>query len=386
MSKINILHIVTKLELGGAQKNVLSILEGLDKEKYNPFLISGRKGILVKNALSLKGVEINLISTLHRRINILCDFLAIYAIYRYIKKKKISIVHTHSSKAGILGRWAAKLAGVPVIIHTIHGWEFHQQQDFFSHHLFVSLESITAKITTKMVAVSRYDIRAGLEKRICSEDKYFLIRYGIKKGDFFNLRIDIKSKKAELNLEPDSLVVGMVACFKAQKSPLDFIKVAHLVTKILPRVKFLLVGDGILYAKITNLIKKYSLENNILLSGWRRDIPEIMAVLDVFVLTSRWEGLPIVCLEAMASSKSVVVTAVGGASEIIREGENGFLAPAGDVEKMSARVIQLLMDEGLRQRMGQRGRALLDPAFEQSFMLNRINHLYDNLRKENLLS
>lgn len=377
---VKVLHIVTKLELGGAQKNVLSILETLDKKKYNLFLVSGKEGILVKDALALKGVEVNLIWPLYRQINLFFDLLAIYEIYRYIKKKKIEIVHTHSSKAGILGRWAAKLAGVPVIVHTIHGWEFHQWQNSFLNLLYSSLERITARITTSFVAVSQYDIQAGLKRNIGTQKKYHLIRYGIKKEDFSNIRVDIKSKKEELAFNSGSSVVGMIACFKPQKSPLDFIKVAQRVSKTVPEARFLLVGDGKLRKAIESLIQRSALNSKVILTGWRRDIPRIISLLDIVVLSSLWEGLPLVVLEAMAGAKPIVATSVGGIPELIQDGENGFLVSPRDARSMSEKVVFLLKDKGLSQRFGQRGRELFNSShFQTDYMISQLDNLYDSL-------
>jgi len=169
----------------------------------------------------------------------------------------------------------------------------------------------------------------------------------------------------------------MVACFKPQKAPQDFIFLAHRVCQVLPSTRFLLVGDGELRPEVEELIRRFKLKEKVILTGWRRDVPEIMQIIDVLVLTSLWEGLPIVFAEAMASGKPVVATAVDGAKEAIIEGVNGFLVEPHNIEKFAERVIKLLRDRNLAQRMGREGKKMVYPTFDLTHMLNRIETLYE---------
>lgn len=377
--RLNVLHIITKLELGGAQKNALYIAGLLDKERYNLSLLSANKGILVADALKISGVNPTFLPTLERPINPVKDFLTLIRLVRFIKDKKFDIVHTHSSKAGILGRWAARLAGVPVIVHTIHGWGFHHGQNPLARRFFIFLERVTAKITDKLIAASESDIKNGLAAGIAAQEKYTLIRYGIPIREFTDCRVDVRKKKQELGLKEDSPVVGMVACFKPQKAPEDFLKVAAMVKEGLPETKFLLVGDGILRRKLEALRNQLGLKNDVVFSGWRRDIPQILPVLGVFVLTSLWEGLPVVILEAMACGLPVVTTATSGAQELVRPGINGFVAALGDTQTMARKISLLLRDKALSHKMGQEGKRLLDdPGFRVENMVKDVDGLYQN--------
>ena len=172
---IRILHIVTKLELGGAQRNVLDILSGLDQKRFEIHLISS-KGLLNDEARAIPHLHLTLLPFLRRPPNPIFDLWAFLVLVSYMKRNKIQIVHTHSSKAGILGRWAARLAGVPVIIHSVHGWGFHDYLKSFLNDFFIFLERVTARITTKLIAVSENDIRKGLDLRIGSQNQYLLVR------------------------------------------------------------------------------------------------------------------------------------------------------------------------------------------------------------------
>ena len=375
MRKINLLYVITKLELGGAQKQLLSLIANLDKKRFNIFLFTAQNGLLIQDALALKYVTLIRSRNLERAINPLKDFLAFLEIYRSIKEHKIEIVHTHSSKAGVIGRWAAGLAKLNFIIHTVHGWSFNDYQPFFIRQLFIALERITARITDRLIVVSGHDREKGLRNHIGNEDKYALIQYGIDYAEF----IGKDNTRGELGIGPLELAVGMVACFKAQKSPQDFIKVAFSVSQIISGVKFILIGDGVLRKPIEGLIKGFGLADKIMLTGWRRDVHRLLPAFDVFVLTSLWEGMPVSALEAMASSKPLVATQTGGIQEIVIEGETGFLVPRGDLKKMSEKLVLLLKDERLRKEMGRNARDFLGSDFKTQNMVKKNQDLYENL-------
>ena len=369
---------ITKLELGGAQKQLLSLINHLNKEKYKPFLFTAKEGLLLAEALSINGLTLKKSRWLERPINLFKDLLASLEIYRFIKKNNIVILHTHSSKAGILGRLAARLARVKIIVHTVHGWSFHDYQPRAVGLFFIWLERLAAAFTDKLIVVSNYDKEKGLDKHIGKENKYALIRYGI---DYMEFSSKCQIFRKELGLDTNDLVVGMIACFKPQKSPQDFIKLAFLINKVSPNVKFLLVGDGILRRCIERLIDKFNLQDCVILTGWRWDIPKILAVIDIFVLTSLWEGLPITVLEAMASSKPIIATNTGGIGEIIVEGKSGFLVPAGDTNAISQQLVDLLMDRNLRGQIGQNARQSLDFNFNLTNMIRNNENLYDDTIK-----
>ncbi len=377
MQKINLLYVVTKLELGGAQKQLLSLVRRLDKQRFNVFLFTAQDGLLLNETLSISGLKVEKSLFLERAINPLCDILALFEIYQFIKKNNIEIVHTHSSKAGILGRWAARLAGVSIILHTVHGWPFNDYQPNFLKFLFIYLERISAKFTDKIVVVSRHDMKKGLQYKIGGEDKYELVRYGIDYSEFNNAdRADIRK---ELGVGGNELAVGMVSCFKPQKSPQDFIRLAGLVNKKMPNVKFILTGDGVLRKDIEKLIKQCNLNDKIILTGWRRDAARIFSAMDIFVLTSLWEGLPVTVLEAIAARRPVIATNTGGVAEIIEEGRTGFLVARKDMDDMAEKVSALLNNENLRKKICQNARQSLGPACTVTNMSQSYRDLYERL-------
>ncbi|MDD4893961.1 MAG: glycosyltransferase, partial [Candidatus Omnitrophica bacterium] len=261
---------ITKLELGGAQNQVLSLIKHLDQSKFRLFLFTAQDGLLIPEAEAIKGLTLRKSRCLERPINPLRDFLALIAIYRFIKKNNIRIVHTHSSKAGILGRMAAKLAKVGVIIHTVHGWSFNDYQPGLVRWFYIWLERIIAQFTDSIIVVSSHDKQQGIANRIGADNKYSIIHYGI---DYAQFSVKGQGIREELGISASDLMVCMVSCFKPQKSPQDFIRLASLINESFPNAKFILVGDGILREKIERLIHKLNLQGQVILTGWRRDIP-----------------------------------------------------------------------------------------------------------------
>jgi glycosyltransferase involved in cell wall biosynthesis len=375
--KKNLLFIVTKLELGGAQKHALDLVRHADKDHFNIFLFAAKEGLLVQEACSLPGARIHLSCFLDRAINPVRDFLAFFEILFFIRKNRIALVHTHSSKAGILGRWAAWLAGAKAI-HTVHGWSFNDHQPGIVRIFLEGLERLTAKITDRIIVVSSWDKHLGLGRGIGRESQYLLIPCGIDIDAFSKEKSDT-SLRRELGLEEGDLVVGSVACLKKQKAPLDFVKLAGLVKEAVPGVKFLLAGDGELRGDVCALRNRLGLSRDVFLLGWQKDIPRFLRSLDVFVLTSLWEGLPVSVLEAMASSKAVLVTDTGGVRDIVREGQTGYLAPARDVRGMKEKLVMLLTDAERRQQCADAGRRSLTRERRIETMLEHIFAVYKGL-------
>jgi len=354
--KRKIIHVITKLELGGAQKVVLTTLERLPRDQYDVALITGPDGLLVERATHIEGLNCVWMPSLVREIRPVQDLQALIGLYKVFRREKPDIVHTHSSKAGILGRWAAKLAGVPFIFHTVHGFAFHDFQRPAVKGMYVWLERITTKITTKLVMVSYANAEKGERNGIFKRRHWILCRAAISVQDF--MQSDPRRRKlAEWGVPTDRLVVGMIACLKPQKSPLDFVEVAARILKQNNQVHFVLAGDGELRPEVEKRIAEHGIGDRFTLLGWQTDMPEVYRNLDIVVLTSLWEGLPCVFSEAMAGGLPVVATNVDGAREAIIHGENGFLHEPRDIDGIASSVSKLLNNHELRQAMGRHGKS-----------------------------
>jgi len=375
MHKINLLYVVTKLELGGAQQYVLSFLSLLDREKFNLFLFTSDEGYLFAEAAALKGVTVEGSRFLERPINPIRDIVALRQLYGFIKKNQIDIVHTNSSKAGILGRWAAKLAGVKATVHTVHGWPFHEYQFPWEKIFFIALERLTAGLTDVFVVTSESDRVKGLQNGIGTKAQYEPIHIGFQRERFTATGEGVRN---ELAIKGNSAVVGTVSCLKPQKAPLDFIRLASLVTEKNPelKVKFLLVGDGALRQRVEREIDKKGLKGKVILTGWRRDIPELLAAMDVFVLTSRWEGFPFAVLEAMVAGKPVVATDTGALREVVIAGSTGYVVPPRAMEAMAEKISFLLRHKDKMKEMGIQAKRTVGREFDLAHMLHRTEKLY----------
>lgn len=371
-------HIITKLELGGAQQNTLFTVAHLDPARFRSILITGEPGLLDDDARTLPGVEFHQVPSLVREIRPLADLRALLALALLLRRLKPAIVHTHSSKAGILGRLAARLAGVPVVIHSIHGFGFTRDQSAPVRRALIALECLAAKITTRFFAVSEANRQLGVALGLFPGSRCTVIRSGVDVAAIRKTGVDTTAKKRELGLEPGRPVVGMVAPMKPQKAPLDFVRMAARVARKKPETQFLYVGDGELREAMEAEITRLDLVKSFRLAGWRRDVPALMRCLDVFVLTSLWEGLPRVYLEALASGVPVVGTRVDGAAEVIRDGVNGYLLAPGDVQGMAERVLTLLANPTLAADMGRRGESL-PPEFDIHDMMRRQEEEYARL-------
>lgn len=376
--KIRVCHIITKLELGGAQKNTLFTVSNLDPLKFETFLISGEEGILDNEAKDLLGERAIFVREMKRSINPVFDFIALIKLTIILRKLKPEIIHTHSSKAGILGRWAGFFAGVKVRIHTIHGFGFSPFHPLLVRWLFIFLERITSLITTHFVCVSMNNLKEGMRLGIIKEGKASIIRSGVEIEKFLNASVDAEKKKIELGIPLDKKIVGMVACFKPQKAPLDFVRIARILKDSRDDLHFIMLGDGELREKIEEEIEKLELKENFSLPGWRKDVEEIFKLVDVFVLTSLWEGLPQVIPQAYAGGVPMVVTDVDGNKEFVEDGINGFTFKPHDLEKAVKGIKALIDDPWLKKKFVDEGRKKLEQ-FNVEAMVSAQENLYKSL-------
>ncbi len=354
--KRKVFHIITKLELGGAQKVTLMTLERLPRDRYELGLITGPEGILVGWANQIPDLTRFWIPNFVREVRPIQDSITLLKLWRLFRRERPDIVHTHSSKAGILGRLAARLAGVPVIFHTYHGFGFNDFQPRLIKTLYIWLERITGRVTNQTVIVSYANAKRAEDSGIVRNNDWILCRDAISLEQFMQPG-PRRTKLREWNVPENRVVAGMVACFKPQKSPLDFVEVAARVLKETDRVHFIMAGDGELRPAIEARIRDLGISSHITLLGWQKDMPEVYRNLDVVVLTSLWEGLPCVFSEAMAAGLPIVATQVDGAREAIIDGDNGFLHGPHDVEGMAKSVLKLVENPALREAMGSRGKS-----------------------------
>ena len=347
------MHAITMLELGGAQRNTLDTVASLDRREFEAALVCADEGELLPEARALSGVELFELSHLRREVRPLVDMRALFELRRAIRRFRPDIVHTHSSKAGILGRLAARREGVPVAIHSIHGFGFGPHQPAPVRLAFLTAERLAARWTTAFVAVSRRNLEEGVRMRLFPASRARLIRSGVDLASFAAHRGGDALRRV-LGIPAAVPLVVQIACFKPQKAPDRFVEVAKRLAPRFPAAHFLLVGDGALRGRLERLRREAGLEERLHLPGWRRDVPAILDAATVVTLTSRFEGLPRVLVEALAAGVPVVAMAVDGVSEVVNDRENGFLLAPDDVAGVAERVGEILGDGALRSRLSAR--------------------------------
>ena len=381
---MRVCHVITKPELGGAQLSTLNILSSLPRDKYDIFVITSSKGTLSPEFRDLKRAKSFLLPSLTRPINPILDILAFIHIYAIYSCNNFDIVHTHSSKAGMIGRWAARIAGVRVIIHTVHGWSFHDCQPHLLRGFYIFLERITASVTTKIICVSKKDIETGLKHKIAPKEKFVFIKYGIPLPQFRKqfsspdrVASDGKERiRRELGITNNDPIVGMISSLKPQKAPIDYIKACIKIYEKLPNVNFLLVGDGVLKARCKRALAEAPLNGRFIFAGWRMDISQILDILDVVVLTSRWEGMPISVIEALCKGCLVVATNVGGTPELVKDGITGYITRPGSYEEVAMKVLKILEDPNSFSKMKREASLSIDDSFDVNRMISEIDSLY----------
>ena len=379
--KIRVLHVITRLIIGGAQENTMLTATLLDPDRYAVDVISGPQtgpeGSLI-DEVRQRNIPLTILPDLVREISPIHDLKALLKLTRLTQQSRYDVIHTHSSKAGILGRWAAYLARVPVIVHTVHGWGHHDRQHPLVRRFYILLERATQRITDRLIVVSPLNTEKGLADGIATPEKYITIRSGIELDRFMRPVRSRAAMRAELGIPLDAPVMGTVARFSLQKAPLDFVAAAAMVAAAIPQAHFVFVGDGPLRPQAEAAIAQAGLAMCFHLTGLRRDVPELLTTFDVFALSSLWEGLPRVLPQAMAAGLPIVATAIDGNAEAIDDGINGCLAPPGDPVALSRAVIALLRDPGAAHRMGQAGLARVGE-FSAAKMVDDIARLYEAL-------
>jgi glycosyltransferase involved in cell wall biosynthesis len=293
--------------------------------------------------------------------------------------RDVDLVHTHSSKAGILGRVAARIAGVNGIVHTVHGWSFNDSQTAVERRFFVEAERAAARVTDRIVCVSKFDRERGLDEGIGHAAQYRILRSGIDASLYGAPRGARERIRERLGASADDVVVGSIANFKPQKGPLDFVEAARLARRSDPRLSFFIAGDGALRPAVERAIAEADLGGVVRLLGWRDDVPELLAATDIFLLTSLFEGLPRVVLQAMAASVPVVATDTGGVAEVIAHGETGLLVPPGNPAAAARAIVALSRDPDRRARFAAAGRSRLGDEFDNGRMVRELEGLYDEV-------
>ncbi|MGA2604941.1 MAG: glycosyltransferase family 4 protein [Verrucomicrobiia bacterium] len=380
---MRICHVITRLIVGGAQENTVSTCIGLRKLGHEVDLVigpqTGPEGSLYVQAKTA-GVPITVVDELRRTPNPWLDVSAGRALRRLFLGKRYDAVHTHSGKAGLIGRVAAKAARVPIIVHTIHGPSFYRYQNPIGNWAFRWAEQVAGACTTQFVSVANAMTEQYLAAGIGTPDRYVTIHSGMDIDAFLKARRD-DALRESLGISENDLVVGKIARLFRLKGHEFLFEAAPRIVAAIPHVKFLLVGDGVCRERFEWLVTKLGLRSHFVFAGLvlPQEIPRYVSSMDVLVHLSLREGLPRALPQALACGKPVVAFDVDGAREVCLDGETGFLVRVGEVNALADGVIRLLQDAAMAHRMAARGKELVKEQFSEARMVQQLDELYRRL-------
>ena len=383
MSRIKVLEIMTHYDTGGVRTHVESLVEEFSRDlSIEVVMAYGGDVDLQRDG---KGFKIFEIKGLVREISPIKDIIAVFRLYRICRSNKFHIVHTHGPKAGFIGRLAAFLARVPVIVHTHHGLAFHEFLPWHKRTLYIALEKMAGRVTTHFISVANYNVEQLIKNRVCKSHEITVIPNGIN-TKMFRSQFDNDEEAKIEGIAPEDFIVGCITRIDPFKNLEMLVEVAQRLHSNNPAVKLLLVGGGPSYEEVKLLVKEKEADSYIIMTGPRQDVPKILKRIDVFAFTSKLEGMPYSIIEAMAAGKAVVSTAVGGIPEIIEHGNSGFLVKNFEVSTFVEYIEKIITNRELRQRIGLQAQLIIEKDYDALKMANRVKNLllrlYDQHRQD----
>ena len=378
-----VLHLITHLGIGGAQDNTLLTVEKCDRTRFDVHIASypdGKWSDRAKKATEHFHTIPNLVHPIHPLKDVLC----LFDLVKLFRQEKFDIVHTHSTKAGILGRWAGRLAKVPIIVHTIHGFAFHDFMSAWKRQLYINLERSAKPCTDFLITVSELNRKEAVDLNLIELENSQTVYSGINFS-----KLDRSSEPSQtrqkLEIPEEWQVIAMVGRLDKQKAPNILIDAFKQVIQQRPKTLLLLVGDGELQENLQEQVSKLGISQNVKFLGSREDVPEILKIADIFALSSLWEGLGRAMTEAMLVGKPVVVPNIYGIPEIVHHNETGLLFDAGDVEKLALNLIFLLQNPQERERLGRNAQQLTRQLFDADLMVDQIEDIYERMLLKKIL-
>lgn len=387
---IPVVHIITRMILGGAQENTLFTCEGLKdmtqggEPVWDVTLVTGPavgpEGELVERARR-RGVKTVIIEPMRRAIHPVRDLVVLWKLVRLLRRIRPAVVHTHSSKAGILGRLAARIARVPVIVHTIHGLPFHPYESRVKNAVYIASERIAARMSDKILCVADTMTEKSLAAGVGRPELYQTVYSGMEVDEFIRQESERQRTRRELGFTDDDIVVGKVARLFHLKGHEFVLAAAPRIVERCPRVKFLFVGDGILRDQLAAMAERLGVRDRLVFAGLvdPSEIPRMVHAMDIVVHASLREGLARVLVQGLLSAKPVVSYDIDGAREVVLDGVTGRLVQAEAVDELADAVIELASDPARARQMGLEGRRRFAEQFRTEKMVRDIHNVYVEL-------
>lgn len=365
-----ILEMITLSDWGGAQAYVFAVARGF-KDRYDIAVACAPGGPLIPR-LHREGVRVIEIPSLVRTPSPLADLITVWRVVRCLRRERFDLVHCHSTKAGLLGRLAARIAAVPAVVFTAHGWPFTSGWHPIVRIVSTLAERAAAHLATTIICVAHHVRAEALRMRIGRPAQLAVIHNGVDPA----LWVERPAVGTSPGHSSPSCTVVMVGRLQDPKDPATLVRAWK---RISGAHRLILVGDGPIRPELEAIITGDRLSDRVILLGAREDVPALLRDADIFVLSSRWEGLPLAVIEAMMAGLPVVATAVGGVSEVVADGQTGILVPPGQPEALAGALNRLLKDTGLRTQMGATGRQRALEHFTEARMLADIGRLYERI-------
>lgn len=373
--KKKVLHLITELVIGGAQDNTLLTVEGLSRERYVVHTAGAPGGTWVNRAQSVSD-EVYFINHMRRNISPRHDLLAIWEIYRLLRQERYDIIHTHSSKAGLLGRIAGRLAQVPLVIHTVHGFPFNDIT--FSpamRRIYIGLEWLGAQLCDHLVMVAELNRQEAIKKGIAPAHKMTVVYSGLDLRRFAELPAKVAVRR-QLNLPETATVVGTVGRISACNAPLVLAEAARQLLAAHADLHVVVIGDGEMRPELEAALADQA---RVHLLGFRSDVPQLLPALDVFQFPNLWGGLGRSVTEALAAGLPVVAFPVNGVPELVEDRITGLHATIGDSRDLAQKTELLLQNPTWGQHLAENGQARVYQKFSAAKMVADIDALYQRL-------
>lgn len=379
--EVRILRLFSRLNIGGPSIHVILLTAGLRERGYATRLVVGQESGTEGNLLSLaqeKGVTCESLPSLGREIRPFSDLKAFFGLYRLIREFRPAIVHTHAAKAGLLGRVAARLAGVPVVVHTFHG---HVLRGYFGpakNAFFRTLEAVLARFSDAIVAVSEAVRNDLVELGVAPGSQIRVVPLGL---DLEGLARDLRrgGLRKTSGVAEEAPLIGMVGRLVPIKDVPTFLAAAALVREERPDARFALVGDGEERPGLEQQCRLRGLSDVLTFHGWRRDVEAVYGDLDLVVNASQNEGTPVALIEALAAARPVVATRVGGTPDLLGKDERGLLVPPGDPRALAAAILETLRNPEAARARALAGRAYVLSHHSVARLLADVDRLYREL-------
>ncbi len=385
---MKIAQVITRMNIGGAQEAVLLTCMGHIAKGHEVTLITGPsegpEGKLLEKMLPPPELKIIEVPELEREIHLATDYKAYRALRKIFKEHAYDVVHTNSSKAGLVGRAAAWAEKVPLVVHTVHGQAFHRYEKPWKNQIYIWAERFAAKRCHKIFAVADAMIQQCVEAKVAPRSKYEVVYTGMDLDSFVNAQRD-EALRASLNIPSDALVIGTIARLFPLKGYEQLTPAAIQAVQENPKIHFLFLGDGTIRPEIEKMINDANVSANFHVMGMVKpeEVPMYTAQMDALAHFSLREGLPRGVVQALAAAKPVVAFNLDGTPEVVKDGETGYiLEPTATTSELVSAMRKLVEDTATRERMGKAGQTFVCKYFDWKYMSDRVLDLYKELQQQ----